>query len=61
MYCYLPINACGGCDLFQITRHTIYDWAKHGILRPHKNDQGFTSYGMELRGYWQINIYALYY
>ncbi len=24
------------CDLFQITRPTIYDWVKHGKLRPHK-------------------------
>jgi excisionase family DNA binding protein len=24
------------CDLFQVTRPTIYDWVKHGKLRPHK-------------------------
>ncbi|MEO5997114.1 MAG: helix-turn-helix domain-containing protein [Chitinophagaceae bacterium] len=24
------------CDLFQVTRPTIYDWIKHGKLRPHK-------------------------
>ena len=24
------------CDLFQVTRPTVYDWVKHGKLRPHK-------------------------
>ncbi len=24
------------CDLFQVTRPTIYDWIKHGRLRPYK-------------------------
>ena len=24
------------CDLFQVTRPTIYDWIKHGKLRPYK-------------------------
>ncbi len=24
------------CDLFQVTRPTVYDWIKHGKLRPYK-------------------------
>jgi len=34
---YKPLyKICEVCNIFQVTKPTIYDWIKHGILKPFK-------------------------
>jgi excisionase family DNA binding protein len=39
------------CTLFLVTRPTIYDWVKHGKLKPYKIRQGFTFYIKTFRNF----------
>ena len=39
------------CKIFDITSPTIYDWIKHGKLKPKKVRSGYSFYGMIYRNY----------